>query len=82
VAAREIVASPNFYRSRIRGGLIAAVVGFAVAALGFVLRSVLGSREDGLDATLVIAIGLVVAGGGLVLALLAKLLDNKQRAKR
>jgi hypothetical protein len=83
VAAREIVANPDFYRSRIRFGLIAAPVCFAVAALGFVLRSILGGSEDGLDpATLLIIIGLIAGVTALVLALAAKLLDNAQRRKR
>ncbi|RYG28800.1 MAG: hypothetical protein EON93_17870, partial [Burkholderiales bacterium] len=45
VAAREIAANPDFYRSRIRFGMLAAPVCFAVAALGFVLRSILGGSE-------------------------------------
>jgi hypothetical protein len=83
VAAREIVANPDFYRSRIRFGLLAAPVCFAVAALGFVLRSILGWSEDGLDpATLLTIIGLIAGFTALVLALAAKLLDNAQRRKR
>jgi len=83
VAARDIVANPDFYRSRIRFGLVAAPICFAVAALGFVLRSIFGGSEDGLDApTLLTIIGCIAGVTALILALAAKLLDNAQRRKR
>jgi hypothetical protein len=82
VGAREIVVNPNFYRGRMRFGLIAAPISFAVAAVGFVL----GAFEEGPDSisvpTLMVVIGMVLGVAMLILALAAGLLGGAQVRKR
>ena len=83
VDAREIIVNPGFYRGRMRFGLWAAPICFAVAVIGFGL-------EFGGFKTLVpdwlpvsLAVGGVVAGiGGLVLALIAWWMSQAQHAPR
>lgn len=82
VDARAVVVNPGFYRSRMRIGLIGAPIFFAVAAVGFVLRSIVGDDDSGFDPTLLIVIGLVLGIAMLILALAAKLLDRAQLRKR
>ena len=82
VAAREIVANPNFYRSRMRFGLIGAPILFAVAALGFVLGPGDVSNGDVSIPSLMVIIGMVAGGAMLVLSLAAWLLDRAQARKR
>lgn len=81
VSAGKIIANPNFYRRRMRIGLIAAPIFFAIAALGFVLQSTVGV-SDAFDPIILIAIGLIFGIAALVLALAASLLGRKQPSKR
>lgn len=80
VATGTIIADPNFYGRRVRIGLIAAPIFFAIAAVGFILRSVLKS-DSGFDPMILIAIGLVFGIASLILAAAAKLLERAQRRK-
>jgi len=82
VAAREIVANPNFYRSRMRFGLIGAPIFFAVAALGFVPGPSDMSDGDVSIPSLMVIIGMVAGGAMLILVLAAWLLDRAQARKR
>ncbi|MDP3494609.1 MAG: hypothetical protein Q8R82_15980 [Hyphomonadaceae bacterium] len=81
VAAGTIIADPNFYRRRMRIGLIAAPIFFAIAAAGFVLSSIVGDNS-GFDPTILIAIGLVFGIASLILAGGAWLLGRAQLRKR
>jgi hypothetical protein len=82
VSAGTVIANPDFYRSRMRIGLIGAPIFLAIAALGFVLGPNDMSNGDISIPSLMIIIGLVAGVGMLILALAAKLLDGAQRRKR
>lgn len=81
VRAGKIIANPGFYSRRIRIGLIAAPIFFAIAAIGFVLQSTIGA-SDTFDPIILIAIGLVFGIASLILALGAWLLGRAQMRKR
>ena len=81
VGAGTIIADPNFYRRRIRIGLIAAPIFLTIAALGFVLSSIL-ENNSGFDPIILIAIGLVFGLASLILAGAATLLERRQIRKR
>lgn len=76
VLAGRVRGKPGFYRRRIKLGLGAAVVGLIVFGLGFALREV-----PGLDSNIppgVAITGAMVGLGGLVLAVLAWMMDQKE----
>lgn len=81
VRTGEVIANSDFYKRRIRIGLIGAPIFLAIAALGFVLQSTIGASED-FDPTILIAIGLIPGIGLLILAFAASVLDARQRRKR
>jgi hypothetical protein len=83
VDARKLVVNPGFYLSRIRVGLIAAPVCFALAALGFWL----GQQAGGDETTDIVGLTLAVSGvmfgfGGLILAAAAWTLRQGQVRRR
>ena len=83
VDARELVVNPGFYLSRIRAGLIAAPVCFAMAAVGFWL----GRQADGDETMATIGLTLAASGvifgfAGLILAGAAWLLRQGQYRRR
>jgi len=82
VGAHEIIVNPDFYRSRVRFGLIAAPICFAVAAVGFLL----GATEEGPNSfsipTVMFAGGITFGIAALILALAAGLMSRAQRRKR
>jgi hypothetical protein len=78
VELREIVVNRDFYPSRIRIGLIAAPVCFAVAGFGFLLKSRGAVIAGGVDPGILIVGGLVFGIGALVLALAASALSRAQ----
>lgn len=82
VSTGAVIANPDFYRRRMRIGLIGAPIFLAIAALGFVLGPNDMSNGEISIPILMIIIGIVAGIGMLVLALAAKLLDNAQRRKR
>lgn len=81
VGAGKILANPDFYRTRVRIGLIGAPIFFAIAALGFVLAP--DDFSDGSISipSLMLIIGFVAGITMLILALAAKLLGGAQRRK-
>ncbi len=81
VLAGTTNANPDFYRRRMRIGLIAAPILLAIAALGFVLGP--NDMNDGSISvpSLMVIIGLVFGIGALILALAAKLMDDVQRRR-
>lgn len=82
VLAREIIVNEGFYRGRMRFGLIAAPICFAVAAAGFVMKSIGAGDDSGDLSGLLIGIGIVFGTAMLILALAAWLLSQAQRRKR
>ena len=84
VDRREVIANPGFYRGRMRAGLIGAPFFFAVAAVGFVLKST-GSYNDSNDVSdiliVIVVIGLLLGGAMLILALAAWWLGRAQLRK-
>lgn len=81
VEAREVIVNPGFYRGRMRFGLIAAPIFFAIAAVGFVLKST-GRYNDSDDVSgLLIGIGILIGGAMLILALVAWRLGRAQHRK-
>ena len=82
VLTGEIIVNPNFYRSRVRFGLICAPIFLAVAALGFVLGpSDVGDGNVSIPSLMVI-IGIVTGCAMLILALAAWLMGRAQVRKR
>lgn len=81
VAAGEVIANPDFYKTRVRIGLIGAPICFAIAAVGFILLAIFGSDQSGFDASILIIIGLVAGIAMLVLAGAAALLGRAQQRK-
>jgi len=81
VDARQVIVNPNFYRRRIRIGLIAAPIFAAMAALGFML----GATEDDPNSfsipTLMFVGGIVFGIAAIILALAAWLMDRARRRK-
>lgn len=77
VRAGAIDANPGFYRRRIRVGLVVAGIFLPVAAAGFVL----GRAGYGDVALGIMIVGLILAGFGLFLALLAALLERRKRRR-
>lgn len=81
VEAREVIVHPGFYRGRMRFGLIGALVFFAIAAVGFMLKSK-GMYSDSDDVSgLMIGIGILFGTAMLILALAAKVLGGAQRRR-
>lgn len=82
VSAGKIIANPNFYRRRMRIGLIGAPIFLAIAALGFVLSP--NDMSDGSISipSLMVVGGLVFGIASLILALAARLLSDAQLRKR
>jgi protein-S-isoprenylcysteine O-methyltransferase Ste14 len=77
VIARRIIVNPQFWRTRIKIGLVGAVVFIAIAAVGFSLSDM---NEELAQAPLIMAVaGTMFAIGGLILALLAWLFEMRQR---
>jgi hypothetical protein len=77
VIARRTIVKPNFWRLRIKIGLIAAAVFGAVAALGYALS---GMNEELSQAPMIMMIvGIIFGIAGLVLASLARLFEMRQR---
>lgn|GEM_PF-1688918 len=82
VLAREIIVNEGFYRGRMRFGLIAAPICFAVAAAGFAMKSIGAGNDSGDLSVLLIAIGIVFGTAMLILALAARLLSQAQLRRR
>ena len=82
VNAGEVVVNPDFYRGRMRFGLIAAPICFAVAAIGFVVLSTGVDTGGAIVPLLLVVSGIVFGIAMLILALAAKLLSQAQRRKR
>ena len=80
VDRRETIVNPGFYRGRIKFGLIAAAVCFVAAALGFAMEAL--DVGGDLVPLLLAVVGVIAGIGGLVLALIAKLLSNAQHTAR
>jgi hypothetical protein len=77
VIARRTIVKPNFWRTRIKIGLIAAAVFGAIAALGYALS---GMNEELSEAPMIMMIvGTIFGAAGLVLALLAWLFEQRQK---
>lgn len=77
VIGRRTIVKPDFWRRRVRWGLVAALIAGLVSAAGFALEA--GDAELG-EVPLVMAVaGAVSAVGGLVLALLAAAIGRFQR---
>jgi hypothetical protein len=77
VVARRTIVRPNFWRVRIKIGLIAAAVFSSIAVLGYALN---GMNEELAQAPLIMMIvGAIFGGAGLVLASLAWLFQKQQR---
>ena len=79
VEYREIIVRPDFWRRRIRWGLIAAVIAAAIAAIGFGLEGL--DVEAGMLSVLMAVAGMITAIGGLVLALIGWVLHLKQHER-
>lgn len=77
VDAHEIVVNPEFYRGRMKFGLIAAPVCLLLAALGYVLESA-GAATQMVNLVLMIG-GIISALGAVVLAAAAAYLGWLQR---
>jgi hypothetical protein len=76
VTERRIIVKPHFWDTRIKIGLIAAVVSAATAALGLSLREM---NDELANAPLVMAVaGTIFAIGGLVLAMIAWVFNKRQ----
>jgi hypothetical protein len=76
VTARRVIVKPRFWDTRIKIGLIAAVVSAATAALGLSLREM---NEELANAPLFMAVaGIIIAIGGVVLALIAWVFKKRQ----
>ena len=82
VKTGTVIANPDFYRSRMRIGMIGAPIFLAIAAMGFVLGPSDMSNGDISIPSLMVIIGLAAGVAMLILAFAAKLLDNGQRRKR
>jgi hypothetical protein len=89
MSAGKMIANPNFYRTRLRVGLIGAPTFLAIAALGFVLGPNDMSEGSMSISSLMVIIGLVAGITMLILALAAKLLggcsgraQERQRLRR
>jgi len=80
VDRRETIVNPNFYRNRIKIGLIAAAVFFVAAALGFAMEAL--DIGGDLVPLLLAVVGVIAGVGGLVLALIAKALSSAQHRPR
>jgi hypothetical protein len=81
VDAREVIVHQGFYRGRMRFGLIAAPICFAVAAVGFVMELTEGDTGSGPVPGLLIGIGILFGTALLILALAAKRLSQAQLRK-
>lgn len=82
VGAGKVIANPNFYRRRVRFGLIGAPISLAIAALGFALGPDDMSNGSISIPTLMVIFGLVSGIAMLILAAAAKRLDGAQRRER
>lgn len=81
VGAGKIVANPDFYRRRVRFGLIGAPIFLSISALGLVLGPNDVSDASVSIPSLMLIIGLVAGIAMLILALAASLLGGAQRRK-
>jgi hypothetical protein len=77
VIGRRTIVKPDFWRRRVRWGLIAAVLAGLVAAAGFALEA--AEAELGIVPLVMAVAGAVSALGGLILALLASSIGRFQR---
>ena len=77
VIARRTIVKPDFWRRRVRWGLIAALISALIAAAGFALAA--GTGDFGLASLVMVVGGLIMAAGGLILALLAALVGRFHR---
>jgi hypothetical protein len=79
VAKGRVIVDPDFYRPRIRFGLIVASVGAILAALGFWLTGQAGGDQDMENVALGLAVGSsIVAAAGLMVAAIAWTLRQRQ----
>jgi hypothetical protein len=81
VLAGETIVNPDFYRSRIRFGLIAAPLSGIIGLLGYALLGNEAQTGEISMAILMVALGTGGTVAALLLALLAWRLDRKQRAR-
>ena len=79
VENRELIVQPDFWRRRIRWGLIAAVISATIAAIGFGLEGL--DVETGMLSVLMAVSGTIAAIGGIVLAFLGWVLHLRQHEK-
>lgn len=82
VSVGKVIANPNFYRSRMRVGLIGAPIFLAIAAVGFMLAPNDVGEGNVSAPSLMVIIGLVAGIAMLVLALAATMLERAQGRKR
>jgi hypothetical protein len=79
VENRELIVQTEFWRRRIRWGLIAAAIAAAIAMIGFGLEGL--DVEAGMLSVLMAVSGTIAAIGGLVLAFLGWMLHLQQNRK-
>ena len=77
VVARRTIVKPDFWRRRVRWGLIGATIGALLSATGFALQA--AKAELDMIPLGMAVIGAVVVVAGLILALLASALGRFQR---
>lgn len=80
VLAGTVVANPNFYRRRIRIGLIGAAMFLPVALIGLMLE-LNGAPDRGDLPSILLIVGIILGGTAMILALLAAYLDRRQRRR-
>ena len=77
VIARRTIVKPDFWRRRVRWGLIAALVSGLVAAAGFALEA--GDGDFGVAPLVMAVAGAITFVAGLILAVLAALIGRFHR---
>ena len=76
VIDRRTIVKPDFWRRRVRWGLIGAVIAALISGAGFALEA--GDAELGIVPLVMAVAGAVTAVGGLILATLAALIGRFQ----
>lgn len=72
----DVIVHPNFWKARIKGGLIVAAVSAACAATGFLLLDRNAALHDAPEIMMIT--GVLAGGGGLLVALIAWARDRAQ----
>jgi hypothetical protein len=82
VVSREIVLHPTYYRNVVRFGLVAGPICVAIAAAGVAMRATGADVEAGIDAEIMIILGLLFGIFALVVALAGAMLRRAQHRRR